>query len=241
MVPTDNIRSRQRGFSLIEVAILMVVAGLLSVSILQGQRVIDNARVRAVMRQQDHVEAAFLAFQDRYRALPGDYRSAVDNIPQVTASGNGNGLVEHETGTLVGATGTPFEAVLVWHHLSQSGMLNGEYPFNPNNISRSVPTNLWGGYINIAYDNYYGDPSAAPISRHTLKTGNNVPVRVLFEIDQKIDDGQALTGRFQFSNFVWAGAAPPAPGLAGECASTAGVWKAVIDNPPTNCGGASVL
>src|SRR5690348_15917103 len=85
-----------QGFTLIEIAIVLVIIGLLLGGVLKGQELITGARVRNLISQQDGVKAAFFGFQDRYRALPGDYASADTNINCTPAcsKGNGNGRIE---------------------------------------------------------------------------------------------------------------------------------------------------
>src|SRR5690242_21667536 len=94
-----------QGFTLIEIAIVLVIIGLLLGGVLKGQELITGARVRNLISQQDGVKAAYFGFLDRFRALPGDYASATTTITGVsTASGcglgtsigngNGNGQIE---------------------------------------------------------------------------------------------------------------------------------------------------
>ncbi len=70
----------QRGFTLIEIAIVLVIVGLLLGGVVKGQELISSARVRNMISQQEGVKAAFFGFQDRYRALPGDYAAADTSI-----------------------------------------------------------------------------------------------------------------------------------------------------------------
>src|SRR6187401_2595076 len=86
-----TMNKRQSGFTLIEIAIVLVIIGLLLGGVLKGQELITGARVRNLIQQQDGVKAAFFGFQDRYRALPGDYAAAGTNINGVTINGDGNG------------------------------------------------------------------------------------------------------------------------------------------------------
>ena len=79
--------------------------------------------------------------------------------------------------------------------------------------------------------------------RHNIKTGAQVPVEIMAEIDRKIDDGAPYTGGFQFSAYQGNAAAAPTENGAATCTSTnvptTAVWNATNGN--TNCGGASLL
>jgi prepilin-type N-terminal cleavage/methylation domain-containing protein len=172
---------RSSGFTLIEMAIVLVIVGLLVGGVLSGQQLIQNARVRNLISQQDGVKAAFFGFQDRYRALPGDYASADSNINCVTftcLNGNGNGRIE------AGVAGAIHEEILAWNHLSAAGFINGSYSMATSGVSTpapgNTPTNPFGTYVQLAYDGQWGVSSNLlgpnQVSRHTLKTGNQVPV-----------------------------------------------------------------
>lgn len=62
----------QSGFTLIELAIVLVVIGLLLGGVLKGAELITGARVRNIANQSSGVQAAYYAFVDRYRRIPGD-------------------------------------------------------------------------------------------------------------------------------------------------------------------------
>jgi prepilin-type N-terminal cleavage/methylation domain-containing protein len=219
---------RQSGFTLIEIAIVLVIIGLLLGGVLKGQELITSARVRNMVSQQDGVKAAYFGFLDRYRALPGDYSAASTNIANVTttvaACGNGNG---NGDGTITTANA---ENILAWEHLSKAGFINGTYSCaGAAATAASVPTNAYGQFLNLIFDNTFAGGGA---NRHNLQTGANVPSDILGEIDRKVDDGNATTGTFRGSG-ANAGAA---------CWSTAapiGVWT--VTNPSTTCGGATLF
>src|SRR5574340_735598 len=111
-------KQRQGGFTLIEIAIVLVIIGLLLGGVLKGQELITSARVRNMISQQDVIKAAYFGFLDRYRALPGDYADAKNNIKGVNEVGNGNGQIE-----------TGKESILAWDHLSKAGFINGSYTY----------------------------------------------------------------------------------------------------------------
>jgi len=234
---------RQQGFTLIEIAIVLVIIGLLLGGVLKGQELITSARVRNIISTQDGIKAAYFGFLDRYRALPGDYTTATTNINGVAATaacgngnGNGNGRVEAANQ----------ESVLAWEHLSKAGFINGTYTCAAAAGTATSPTNPYGVYMELIYDGIYGagtvaTPSAA---RHNIKSGAQIPVEIIVEVDRKVDDGAPNTGGFQFSRYAGNAAAAPTDGAAATPACTsattpAGVWNTI--NGSTNCGGASLL
>ena len=79
---------RESGFTLIEIAIVLVIIGLLLGGVLKGQELITGARVRNLIQQQDGIKAAYFGFLDRYRALPGDYATATTTVNGVTKNGD---------------------------------------------------------------------------------------------------------------------------------------------------------
>jgi prepilin-type N-terminal cleavage/methylation domain-containing protein len=234
---------KQQGFTLIEIAIVLVIIGLLLGGILKGQELITSARVRNLIAQQDGVKAAFFGFQDRFRAFPGDYTAATTNIVGVAATaacgnGNGNGNGRVET--------TNNENVLAWEHLSKAGFITGTYTCAGTEGPTTSPVNPYGVYMQVVFDGIYGaGTTAAPSAlRHNIKSGSQVPVDIIAEMDRKIDDGAPNTGGFQFSRYQGNGAAAPTDGAAAQPACTsattaAGVWNST--NGSTNCGGASLL
>jgi prepilin-type N-terminal cleavage/methylation domain-containing protein len=218
-------RRPQCGFTLLEIAIVLVILGLLLGGLVKGQELISSARVHNLIALQDGIKAAYFGFEDRYRALPGDYASAVQNIPSVGGGGNGNGRIE--------LGGTPLENLLVWDHLSHAGFLN--YGFSASGATSysasTSPTNAYGAYIDILFDNAYAD-LVAPPTRHSIKTGNQLPVEMVAEMDRKIDDGNAATGGFR-------GSAAYGGGGLNSCWNGSGRW--LIDNAFPNCGAANFL
>ena len=226
---------KQSGFTLIEIAIVLVIIGLLLGGVLKGQELITSARVRNLISQQDGVKAAYFGFLDRFRALPGDYGLATTIIANATANGNANGQIEFAAAACA-APCQSAEYIVVWEHLSRAGFVNGSYTYAAApETPASVPTNPYVRYIQVVYDNSYGDPAAPPAVRHNIKTGNQIPSDILAEIDRKVDDGNPLGGVFQFSVYN-GGSGGTAPTVA-TCL-TGGAW---IAPSVSNCGGASLL
>ncbi len=233
---------RQQGFTLIEIAIVLVIIGLLLGGVLKGQELITSARVRNLISTQDGIKAAYFGFLDRYRALPGDYTAATTNINGVSTaacnSGNGNG-----DGRI---TTTNQENILAWEHMSKAGFINGTYTCAATAGTTTSPTNPYGVYMDVIYDGVYGaGTTGTPAAeRHNIKSGAQIPVEIIVEVDRKVDDGSPNTGGFQFSRYQGNAAAAPTDGSATTPACTsattnAGLWNTT--NGSTNCGGASLL
>ena len=224
-------RNRQSGFTLIEIAIVLVIIGLLLGGVLKGQELITGARVRNLIQQQDGVKAAYFGFLDRFRALPGDYSSAtttITNISTAACTGNGDGDGQIET-----PTATPWEATLAWEHLSKAGFINGTYTCATAPTQATNPTNPYGQPLTLIFDATYAVPtSTTAAARHNLKTGGNIPSDILGEIDRKVDDGNAVQGSFR-------GMTTGVDATITNCYSAAGVW--VSTSPGPNCGGATLF
>src|SRR5687767_11620175 len=92
-----KMKSRQNGFTLVEIAIVLVIIGLLLGGILKGQEMITQAKIKNVIADFSGVSAAYYGYQDRYRAIPGDDSGALARwatAAPAPVSGNGNGLVQ---------------------------------------------------------------------------------------------------------------------------------------------------
>ena len=230
--------NKDRGFTLIEIAIVLVIIGLLLGGVLKGQELITSARVRNIISQQDGVKAAFFGFLDRYRAYPGDYSQSQANIPGcgACAMGNNNGQIR----SIAGGDAID-EQIAVWEHLSRAGFINGSYTYAAGaETNTSAPTNPYARYLQMIYDNVY-DPPASSV-RHNLKTGNQIPSDILAEVDRKIDDGSGTGGSFRFSAYPGqstGGGTPPVG--SGSCYAAAAPNNWVSSAPVPVCGGASLL
>src|SRR5882762_1708651 len=88
-------KSRQQGFTLVEIAIVLVIIGLLLGGILKGQEMITQAKIKNVIADFSGVSAAYHGYQDRYRAIPGDDPNADTRwtTPTAATKGDGNGIV----------------------------------------------------------------------------------------------------------------------------------------------------
>src|SRR3979411_3181646 len=90
----NNKRLTESGFTLVEIAIVLVIIGLLLGGILKGQEMITQAKIKNVINDFNGITAAMNSYQDRYRAIPGDdINAAARWTIQAPANGNGNGII----------------------------------------------------------------------------------------------------------------------------------------------------
>jgi prepilin-type N-terminal cleavage/methylation domain-containing protein len=188
--------NKQKGFTLVEIAIVLVIIGLLLGGILKGQELINSARVRNLADQNSGIQAAYYGFIDRYRQVPGDFIAAdataamgvTVNLPLAASVTDGNGRVEH----------TLEEAAAVWEQLSKSQFLGGGLtpatgiPADETAYADNAPKNAFNGSVILTRNNGY--TGAAPSVRLNLHLGRNVPVTIARELDVKVDDGLPNTG-----------------------------------------------
>ncbi len=217
---------RQRGFTLIEIAIVLVIIGLLLGGVLKGQELINTARVRALNNSVDGITAAWFSFQDRYRAFPGDYTQASVNLPGAPTDGDGNGLVD-----------TAGERGNVWTHLQAAGYISGNYD------GANVPDDEYGCQVTTCPDNGFGAgmnlqygtlvKGNAGADAHELISGRGIPVEVIAELDRKVDDGLPRTGamRLGLDGTGWSVSAA----CERDETATVGSYVYEVQAPSANC------
>ena len=221
-------KARQSGFTLIEIAIVLVIIGLLLGGVLKGQELIQSARVRNIIAQQDGIKAAYFGFQDRY---PGDYPStlAQQNIPGSAAIGCTVANTTCQDGKINDTNEA--ESIFAWYQLSKAGFITGTYTgVGTTPTADNSPSNPFGGFMQMIYDNVYEAAGQAALN---IKTGTNVPASLLAEVDRKIDDGSPEKGVFRYSSYNSADSAC----ITGSAGSKS--WNSAGDIK--NCGGATIF
>lgn len=151
-------KKTQTGFTLIELAIVLVIIGLLLGGVLKGQELINSAKVKNMANDFRNVPVYIYGYQDKYKALPGDDLQATAHNGSTTV-GDGDGKIEG----VWNSTDAGVESLKFWEHVRKAGLApgstdianaatNGFYPTNSDGgrigVTSSVPiTNLPGAYF----------------------------------------------------------------------------------------------
>ncbi len=186
--------ARQRGFTLVEIAIVLVIVGLLIGGVLKGQEMITNAKLKRLESDNAGIAAAMFSYQDRYLQLPGDDDGALARFDAYTAAGaDGDG-----DGGIGGGDdwSTATEDVSAWDetidaqetqkffaHLRAAGLISGVA------TDSSRPTNAYGGRIGV-------QNTALGIAG-TVTVFGTIEGPIAKILENRLDDGKPNEGRVQ--------------------------------------------
>lgn len=188
--PGAVIRTPQSGFTLIEIAIVLVIIGLLAAGISKGQELISNARVKSLIADLRKVQVYVYGYQDKYRALPGDQPQAMLDsqfgVGRASAAADastlGNGVIDGAWNAGPGA-----ETNVFWQHVRLARLAPGETAgttdFRPRNTDGGLVGIQSGGAAPIANLNGTFIICSSQILGHFAK-----------QIDTLLDDGVPGTG-----------------------------------------------
>jgi prepilin-type N-terminal cleavage/methylation domain-containing protein len=186
--------SAQAGFTLVEIAIVLVIIGLLLGGILKGQEMITQAKIKNIVNDFNGITVAVTSYQDRYRALPGDDLNASTRwTTQAPASGNGNGNIAGLYNALptTSAPVTGAESNLFWQHLRIAGFVAGA---TTGGASGAQPPNAAGGIIGVET----GNPGTNGLGFSSLiLCFSNLPEKIASAVDGQVDDGVPNTGQIR--------------------------------------------
>jgi prepilin-type N-terminal cleavage/methylation domain-containing protein len=186
---------RQAGFTLVEIAIVLVIIGLLLGGILKGQEMITQARIKNVINDLNGITAAYASYQDRYRAIPGDDARAGGAGPPpgrwpAAVSGNGDGQIQGLYSAQPANPAAPAvgeESNLFWWHLRLSGFIPG--PTAGVGVG-AQPTNAVSGMVGVE------NGTGAPTMQLTglIVCTANIPDKIAIAVDTQTDDQSSTTG-----------------------------------------------
>mgnify|MGYP003384125603 CR=1 FL=1 len=173
-------KNKQTGFTLVEIAIVLVIIGLILGGVLKGQVLIDNSKYKNFTKQIESYRGAFYTFQDTYQALPGDILN-IEALDPNAEPGNGNGVINGNR-----CTTTDEESCTVWSHLRYAGIIAG----SPDDTDATAsPTHTYGGLVDTIATATWGNG----VSENKI-LAEGIPGDVAQRYDNEYDDGDATSG-----------------------------------------------
>lgn len=185
-----KISGSQSGFTLIEIAVVLVIIGLLLGGVLQGQQLIENSRVKSAVNDFNGISAGAFAYQDRYGRLPGDDANALpargDTWPAASA-GNGNGAIASTVATIWAPVD---EEDIFFQNLRSAGFVAGDPTQTGAN---ALPQNPFGGLTGLTTDDVGTGATTLGGTKICMSMVSGLGA---LSLDTKLDDGVGNTGRF---------------------------------------------
>ena len=204
-------KRNQSGFTLIEIAIVLVIIGLLLGGVLKGQELINSARVKNLATDFKNIPVFIYGYQDKFKALPGDQTQAALDLqfpPANTGTvctpaaagkcATGNGVIEGNWNDL----GIASESYVFWQHVRLAGLAPGvtAIPGTPAHGDGYLPVNAAGGEIGIqsgttsATATPIKDGSGNAIRGSYVICSAGILGKFVTQLDTTMDDGNTATG-----------------------------------------------
>ena len=171
-------QAKQQGFTLVEIAIVLVIIGLLLGGILKGQEMITQDKIKNVVSDFSGVSAAYYGYQDRYRAIPGDDINAATRwtVAPAAVAGDGNAVVAGKYNSQTDAN----ESRKWWDHLRRAGFVSGS--------GYSQPINAVAGIIGVQTGDAATGSAMGGIPG-LMVCSTNLPDKIAIAVDTQMDDG----------------------------------------------------
>lgn len=260
MVRNPNIHLKTkfvRGFTLIEMSIVLVIIGLIVGGILVGQELVAGAKIRAQVSQITQIAQALNTFKGKYDKLPGDWYTGTTAFG--LSGGNATGqrddnVIDDMNPVNAYMHSIGYEGVYFFAHLVQAKLIPATYMAGVD----TAGTACWidssmgnAGYYSMALNPQYGMMATTwqgstwvwlglnDCAANTVNVAGIIPVMTpsqAYAIDIKMDDGIPGTGTvlaFKYGSFSQQLDTPDV--TAGQCVTTAAATAYNITNNTLQC------
>jgi prepilin-type N-terminal cleavage/methylation domain-containing protein len=212
--------NKQSGFTLVELAIVLVIIGLILAAVLKGQEMMSNAKVKNVANDLRGVSTAYYGYQDRYKAIPGDDINSATHLGQAAFIGTGTGTITGAYTDHAATVGT--EAQAFWQHTRLAGFTTGAVTPGITGVGTApAATNALGGYLGVEG----GTANAYGMIGNVVCSGS-IPWKIAQAVDIMIDDGNSDAGNVRTGSTIGVNAATEATAQVVYGTSVAGVAAA---------------
>lgn len=198
-------KRNQSGFTLIEIAIVLVIIGLLLGGVLKGQELINSSKVKNIATDFKNIPVFIYGYQDKYKALPGDQTQAIldAQFPPANTATAATTVATLANGVINGnwnATTAASESYVFWQHVRLAGLAPGST--DTTTPATYLPTNAVGGTIgiqsgtNVAANAPVKDLSATPVAIRGsyIICSNSILGKFVKQLDTTLDDGNTASG-----------------------------------------------
>ncbi|MEM7120124.1 MAG: type II secretion system protein [Pseudomonadota bacterium] len=180
--------SSERGFTLVELSIVLVIIGLLIGAVLKGQELIESARLKSLMTQMNSYKTATQIFKDRYGSLPGDFDEAT-TVLNASANGDGDGLIDGNGGN--------GEGPLFFEHLVRAELISGVSVNDPIPDSKAGNGEVQADNDDVNQGSQDTNFFRAGGLNGVASTRDILSGAQAGELDNNFDDGSGITGDIQ--------------------------------------------
>jgi len=190
-------KRNQSGFTLIEIAIVLVIIGLLLGGVLKGQELINSAKVKNLAGDFKNIPVYIYGFQDKYKALPGDDLSVTTHLGATATACTpgaankcdaGNGVID---GAWNSAAITD-ESYVFWQHIRLAGFGPGSTDTAVAAFSDYIQKNAVGGRIGIT--NSLTNIPITGMKGTYVVCSDSIPGKFAKQLDTTLDNGETSTG-----------------------------------------------
>ena len=203
-------KRQQSGFTLVEIAIVLVIIGLLLGGVLKGQELVNSAKVKNFINDFRSTQLLIYGYQDKFKAIPGDDANATTHVGTAgvtlltpTPGTLGNGRIEGNFNSVNAAD----ESVAFWQQVRLAGLSTGSTDFT--SPAAVLPTNADGGRLGIQ--------SVSPITTSGIAMpgayfvcSDGISGKLAKQIDITMDDGNTETGSVRVTAAGYSGTATAA-------------------------------